>query len=475
MGGDDSNWHGASDSRRLIYLAGGFCWDNKGDAALVLSLVEGLRDRIPHLEFVLTSVTPETDSAYFAPFGISVVSHPFGHRWIAGVRRVKRWLDRSVGWRLRRKSAPEAVRCSNGGLGMGLRLLEFGELLTLRADFRVTEGERGSRGGKAGELASRGVLRWADAVVLVPGGYLIGRRPDLTACWESASAALLASRLGKPLLSAPISAGPFKGSLNRRVAQLALRGASPIQLREHHSMQALLDLGVPAEALRTYTDLAFALRDHPERARTEWRERIRATKSLRVGVSVRGFQFPESAHPAKAKAAYVRAMAALVRHIVEAHDGSVWFMPQSNQDRRDIYFAEEIAREAAVFGPVHFVDDDLNPWQLKSLYGSCDLFVGVRMDANIFAITSLVPTLAIAYQHKTSGIMEAMGLGEWVIPIDGITVAGLTRKFDALVACRADISDALPESVERMRTLANASLDELALRISRVPPRSGGR
>jgi colanic acid/amylovoran biosynthesis protein len=73
----------------------------------------------------------------------------------------------------------------------------------------------------------------------------------------------------------------------------------------------------------------------------------------------------------------------------------------------------------------------------------------------IFSLTSGTPALAIEYEHKTSGIMGDLGLGQWVMPIEAVTADRLCRRFEDLEAADADyqrhLREALPDYIGRAR------------------------
>jgi colanic acid/amylovoran biosynthesis protein len=71
------------------------------------------------------------------------------------------------------------------------------------------------------------------------------------------------------------------------------------------------------------------------------------------------------------------------------------------------------------------IDERVDFRDLKGLYSACDLMLGTRFHSVIFALTSMVPCLAIEYEHKTRGIMRDLGLEEWVLPIDEVSHARL--------------------------------------------------
>jgi colanic acid/amylovoran biosynthesis protein len=62
--------------------------------------------------------------------------------------------------------------------------------------------------------------------------------------------------------------------------------------------------------------------------------------------------------------------------------------------------------------------DDLSPQALKALYAELEVMIGTRMHANILSIISGTPVVAVAYEHKTAGIMNMLGLASFVVPID---------------------------------------------------------
>ena len=54
------------------------------------------------------------------------------------------------------------------------------------------------------------------------------------------------------------------------------------------------------------------------------------------------------------------------------------------------------------------------------------------MHSNIFALSSGVKTIAIAYEPKSFGIMNGLGLGEYVMHMADVTEEKLEKKFEQL-------------------------------------------
>jgi colanic acid/amylovoran biosynthesis protein len=77
-----------------------------------------------------------------------------------------------------------------------------------------------------------------------------------------------------------------------------------------------------------------------------------------------------------------------------------------------------------------------------------------------------VPSVAIAYEHKTTGIMHDLGLQKWVVPIEGVATADMRGLVDRLVDSdaeyRATLRGAVPEYVRRTRDTVDQLRDVLA-------------
>jgi len=74
---------------------------------------------------------------------------------------------------------------------------------------------------------------------------------------------------------------------------------------------------------------------------------------------------------------------------------------------------------------VKMILTDYPPWDLKGIIGALDLFIGTRMHSNIAALSSCVPTIALAYSHKAYGIMSMLGQDRWVLNVRHFTSSDL--------------------------------------------------
>jgi colanic acid/amylovoran biosynthesis protein len=286
----------------------------------------------------------------------------------------------------------------------------------------------------------------ADLVIAAGGGYLY------TTSALRGNVVLLTNLLcfffgvavGKPVVLYAQSIGPFASALQERLVRCLVAKVDLIEVREQHSLR-LTERWRLTTPVRLVADAAFLLQSDPPPATLEM---IFDEARLAVGMTVRRwFREPNR------QAAYEAHMAGFVRWLAEERDAAVVLLPQvtyveGRDDDRET--AHRVVAGAGGHGSIRVVDDELTAGQIKWLCGRADAFVGTRMHSNIFALSSGVPTLAIAYQPKTSGIMTELGLERWVVPIEEIDETGLRRIFDQLVGCRAEIESALRRKREIM-------------------------
>ena len=82
---------------------------------------------------------------------------------------------------------------------------------------------------------------------------------------------------------------------------------------------------------------------------------------------------------------------------------------------------------------IRIVDEDIHPGELKYFISKMNYFIGTRMHSNIFALSSNVKTIAIAYEPKTLGIMSMLGLSKYVLSINNINSHDLSVLFDQII------------------------------------------
>src|SRR5262249_55616855 len=88
----------------------------------------------------------------------------------------------------------------------------------------------------------------------------------------------------------------------------------------------------------------------------------------------------------------------------------------SPNDDRPI--SQRLVDKIASFATLVSTSDLSAPEELSGLYGQMDAFIASRMHSAIFAMCARVPTIGLAYQPKTTGTWQLLGLADWVFDID---------------------------------------------------------
>lgn len=183
------------------------------------------------------------------------------------------------------------------------------------------------------------------------------------------------------------------------------------------------------------------------------------TSSLRIGLSVS--QLITSKY-SDDDDDLIELLGQVIHRVAERHDASVYVVahvtgPTPTKDDRI-----PGRRAAEKIGPrARCIEDDLDPSEIKALIGTCDVFVGSRMHANIAALTQAVPTLAISYSHKFSGIMKQFGQGDLVIEIEDLTPALLETQLEGLIASAAERRPALEKARDRLCQASERNIDAI--------------
>ncbi|GAA4819546.1 glycosyltransferase [Streptomyces ziwulingensis] len=326
-------------------------------------------------------------------------------------------------------------------------------------------------------------LATADLVLSLGGGYLRGTK-DFPSDLSVAFLLLplwLAARFGTPVVLGPQSYGPFPTRVQRTLMRRVLRHARLVSVREDISVRRLEEIGVRGRHLERGIDSAFAFRGRSTRP---WRTELGVAPEARL-VLVTARQHL----PAAQQSAYESAMAATLGHLLAGPDCHVVLVPQVTcafQADDDRIVNRRIAAQVDS-DRLHLVDDaSLDHHDVFALYGQADLILGTRFHSVIFGLLSGVPCAAIEYDHKTRGIMQDLGLGDWVLRMDEVRPGNLIPLVDRLIeesdGYRAHLRAVLPayraraeEFTGRLRSVVPPPRTRtVAVVSSYYPPKIGG-
>lgn len=407
-----------------VVILNTYSWYQKGDAAIVLGTVAALRVINPGIAVAIVSTTPDVDEAPFNAEGIEVLGGPFRY--------------------LFRPTMPLALRTM---LFMLHAIALVAGLCLASVARRITPAPSRAHATSTRTMIDR--LAGADLVISCGGGFWTdhSRRAIYIHLFQVVCAAITR----RPLVSLGVSLGPFVSRWRRWLVGRVLSLTRVVVLREEESLPVARAMRLNPAKVIVGADMAF-LASWPEQTDRQPRD---GDARLRIGVTARQRLFPLGVDPGDSQREYEAAIAGCLDALIAEQDAEVIFLPQvigpgSNDDRivqRRIRALLKEPQRAVT------LEEDLAPQQLIALIGGLDLLIATRFHSAIFSLLAGTPVVAIAYEHKTTGIMNRMGLGRWVLPIDGLAAADLARRCAASIEEAAAIRAQIRRAVrfERVR------------------------
>jgi colanic acid/amylovoran biosynthesis protein len=386
---------------------------NKGDAGIILSMIDSLRKNIPNCNIKIKSRFPEIDQN---AYDVSVAP------CVANIS-----IDPKTNKILKLLSA--------------IKLFKFLKTSTVN----IPESKD---------------YEWADVVVSCGGGFLLSHGFS-TALLQHLVQIKVAFDYNKPVIIYSQSIGPFYNQFMQKMAKLVLDKVTKIYIREEISQQWLDKIGCENNTITVVPDSAFCLETQPSDLVDRIFEKIKENHNgPYIGITVRDWYFPEVEDKAFHRQKYINSIRAAIQFIEKTYNGKVLLMPQvlgPNPFNDDRIISREILMDLKPTN-AELLDYDFHPRELKYLYSKMDMFIGTRMHSNIFALSSKVPTVAINYEHKTKGIMELLDLSEYVLDINEITTERIVQTIEKCWRNRYDIKEHLgkkiPSVIEEAETPA---------------------
>jgi polysaccharide pyruvyl transferase WcaK-like protein len=406
-------------------IVNGYSARNAGDAAIVLATGEVLR---AHGASSVTTATRyhEADREFYARHGFGVVppAIPFPPRGTGrGSGRVARLLGGlAAAWTV------VGVYRLNARLGRAL----------------------------ASALRLRGLVALLDSdrVIACGGGYMYSghQRVNLTLI-HALTTIKLAAAAGKRPLMMPQSIGPLPKQFDRRLLGWALDDVRPVVVR---------DRPAEAEAEEVLAERRADIVLCPDIAFYGWSRVDEAEPAVgpedkpAIGIVVMDWTWARPPSPG-ALERYVDKLATVTRGLRErgytVHLLGHARVPEQNQD--DVAVAHEIAGRVPGDG-VRVVDVGWNVEQVQNVLASMDAVIGTRLHSCIISLSSGTPAVGLAYQPKTAGTYELLGLGDLCFDVETFGAEEVIETVDRVASSRDEYRRRTLEAVERVRSEIDA-------------------
>jgi colanic acid/amylovoran biosynthesis protein len=403
-----------------IFVINATDWFNKGDVLNRIGAICALRKAMGmNLEISIESATSENDTSYFSRFSAKIIESVYSYR--SGdklLKLVPRFMFSSV-------------------------------ILVYYAIFFKLFGAKQYRSSKEAEYFN--TLVDSDLILSSPGGFIHDELP-LTVFLPSLFQIAVPVLLRKHVIIFAQSIGPLTRKLSKVAVRIVLSRINCIILREDISRSLLKDIELHAQTYVT-TDAAFSISSEMI---SEANEEAKSLKNRQhkpmIGITVLN-QYWASGN---IRNNYTNTMSALVDWLVERFEARVFFVPW-RLSSSDVELTKAIYANVKHKASVTLDFHDHTPEDLLRLIGSLDILVGTRMHSCIAAALMDVPFVNIVYQFKSKGIMRALGMEEYTIAIDMISIQKLSELVEKLWLNSSSVRSHLVERVEYLREKSEKS------------------
>lgn len=411
-----------------ILISNLYSWQNKGDAAIILTMIDHMKSEFPKAEITISSMNPD-DIKKFKDYKIEV-------NFLTIIKKLYHQKQYSFLNRLK-----YIISCNF----LRLKLNIFGFFAKKNIYLYALFPSEIRKKVKA--------YKEYDFVIAAGGGYFISKGPKnkLERYLNHDEQVLfaydffLATFFNKPYMLYNQSIGPFFSDKDASNLLPFFKKAEAISCREELTYRRLEKLGL--NNLILSEDAAFNLKS----TKNEILEKhTKTSDEISMGFTVRRC-LPE---PLQKK--YENEISLFIQKILSSSKIiKVYFIPNVTYEDvgdNDVHVAKRIydAIDKSFQQRVIVIDEDLHPSDLKYMIGQMDYFFGTRMHSCIFALAGNIKTIALSYEPKTDGVMKSLKMDNYLIDVKDLNVAKLLDLYND-IANDKTYYERLKTEVERVK------------------------
>lgn len=251
--------------------------------------------------------------------------------------------------------------------------------------------------------------------------------------------------------------GPFK--FTKPLTKYILNKAALITVREPISYKHLTeDLKIKKDNLYQTADLAFLLEPKKGNTVNSFLSGHNLQKEEYVSLAAAGlFLNKNRIHLNKSK----KILAKAIDHIYRKYEKKVVLVSHSTGPKKrhdDRMIARDICNLLENKESVFVLENDLPTEEIKYAIQNSFIFIGMRMHANIAALSSSVPAIGLSYGIKFKGIFSMFGLDDFVIELTDLNYSKLERLIDRCFHENKEIRKKMEEKNHIIKQLARTNL-----------------
>ena len=284
------------------------------------------------------------------------------------------------------------------------------------------------------------VYKSCDAIYVKGGGFIhsYGSVVEPYQMYFNLFPILLGIRLNKDVYMFPNSVGPFKNNLAAKIADYTLNHCKYVSVRESLSFDFLKNRKEIRVPVFKHHDLGCYLRPSGIDAEKYLQEQGVNIYKPKVAITLRPYRFPGHENAEALMSKYINSFAEFAEYLVSKGYQVVFFAhtmgPSAHEDDSIAINRVTTLLQQKAVKYVSIVDNSLNCKDVMAIYACFDFLIGTRFHSVVFAQNSYVPSIAITYGgFKGDGIMNDLGMSDFVIPMSEINIDSLVSCFSLLL------------------------------------------
>ncbi len=231
--------------------------------------------------------------------------------------------------------------------------------------------------------------------------------------------------LNKKVAFAAPSMGPFNVRIMNPLRRILLQKVDLIILRDPVSYKYVLDFGINPNKVFVTADACFA---HC----IDVKSNVIKEKNI-IGITPLKYNYPNTSNKKKMQSKYEETVVKTLNNLMdEDKELKVEFFPQLYGKHSDLPLINDIVgRLKYPERAIIFSNKLSGPMQQKEIAG-LKAMIATRYHSAVFAIKMCVPCICIAYEHKAKGLMESVGLKEYLLDIYTVTEQDILSKMELI-------------------------------------------
>lgn len=285
-------------------------------------------------------------------------------------------------------------------------------------------------------------------LLLLGGGSLLQDTTSQRSLLYYLGLVYLAHKINLAVVCYAQGVGPITSRLGEALVPKVLNSAARLTVRDEESKDLLIKLGV-RKPVRVTVDPVFNLSLVSKKRRQE----IITAESLDldspvIGVSVR--------HWTAESNDYLAVLAEVLDRLNHRLEGDILFLP--------LHYPHDLAASRKVKEQMETAAQLLvgkyHPREIASLFGECELVIGVRLHSLIFAAINYVPLVGISYDPKVDSLLKRLDLK----PAGRVTDLSAAELYNQVLDVwqnQDQVEEKLKRKAVEMQQIAYADIDSV--------------